>query len=116
MMSIFSSGFLSRLAAGAVCAFAATVAQAQPQAEAPEVAATCVACHGDRGAAPILPDYPVLAGQYADYLEHALKAYRSGERKNAIMAGLVGGLSDADIRALSRYFAAQEGPLYVPKF
>lgn len=83
-------------------------------ANAPESAASCVACHGERGAAPILPSYPVLAGQYADYLEHSLLAYRDGSRKNAIMAGLAGGLSDADIRALSRYFAAQDGPLYTP--
>jgi cytochrome c553 len=81
---------------------------------APEAAATCVACHGDRGAAPIMPTYPVLAGQHADYLEVTLLAYREGTRKNAIMAGIAAGLSDRDIRNLSRYFAAQDGPLYVP--
>lgn len=84
-------------------------------ADAPEVAATCVACHGERGAAPIMPSYPVIAGQYEDYLAHSLEAYRSGKRKNAIMAGIAGGLSDQDIRELSRYFAQQPSPLYTPK-
>jgi cytochrome c553 len=91
------------------------LAQTAVAADAPEVAATCVACHGERGAAPILPSYPVLAGQYADYLAVTLKAYRDGSRKNAIMAGIAGGLSDQDIQVLSRYFAQQEGPLYTPK-
>lgn len=82
---------------------------------APESAATCVACHGAGGAKPILPEYPVLAGQYASYLEHALQEYRSGKRKNAIMAAQAANLSDADIRALARYFESQPGPLYTPR-
>lgn len=83
--------------------------------QAPEAAATCVACHGEKGAAPIMPAYPVLAGQHATYLEHSLHAYKEGARKNGIMAGIVAGLSDADMRALALYFAAQEGPLYEPR-
>ncbi|MES0873251.1 c-type cytochrome [Sinimarinibacterium thermocellulolyticum] len=83
-------------------------------AAAPEKAAACAACHGEGGAKPILPEYPVLAGQYASYLEHSLREYRSGARKNAIMAAQAAALSDADIEALSRYFASQPGPLYTP--
>jgi cytochrome c553 len=77
-------------------------------------AQTCVACHGPNGAKPIAPDYPVLAGQYANYLEHALHEYKSGKRKNPIMAGQVAALSDADIKALAAYFAAQKTELYTP--
>lgn len=83
--------------------------------DAPDVAATCVACHGERGAAPILPSYPVIAGQYEDYLVHSLQTYRNGSRKNVLMAGIAGALSDEDIRVLSRYFAQQPSPLYTPK-
>lgn len=94
---------------------AAALAIASPAVNAaPESAATCVACHGERGAAPILPIYPVLAGQYADYLEHTLKAYKEGTRRNAIMVGIAANLSDREIRELARYFAAQQGPLYTP--
>lgn len=83
-------------------------------AQAPEKAAACAACHGEGGAKPILPEYPVLAGQYANYLEHTLREYRSGARKNAIMAAQAGALSDQDIKELSQYFASQPGPLYTP--
>lgn len=91
------------------------VSSALAQDAVPEKAALCAACHGEAGAKPIMPAYPVLAGQYANYLEHALKEYKSGARKNAVMAGQAATLSDAEIRALARYYAAQQGPLYTPK-
>jgi cytochrome c553 len=74
--------------------------------------AVCVACHGQDGIG-ILPEYPTLAGQHADYLEQALKDYRKGRRQNAIMNGFAGALTDADIKALAAYYAAQKG-LYTP--
>ncbi|WP_420467402.1 c-type cytochrome [Panacagrimonas sp.] len=80
----------------------------------PEKAALCAACHGEAGAKPIMPAYPVLAGQYANYLEHSLKEYKSGVRKNPIMTAQAATLTNEEIRALSQYYAAQEGPLYTP--
>lgn len=77
-------------------------------------AATCMACHGPNGAKPILPEYPVLAGQYANYLEQALHEYKSGHRKNPVMGAQAAALSEADIKALARYFASQQSPLYTP--
>lgn len=76
-----------------------------------EKAASCAACHGAGGAAPISPQYPVLAGQYADYLAAALRQYQSGERKNAIMTGLAAPLSEEDIKDLAAYFASQDSNL-----
>jgi cytochrome c553 len=75
--------------------------------------AQCVACHGEDGRG-IAPEFPVLAGQYADYLVHALKQYRSGERENALMAPWAANLSDADIKDLAAYYASKPG-LTVPK-
>ena len=49
--------------------------------------------------------WPNLAGQSADYLTAALAAYKSGGRKNATMAGMSKGLSDAEAAQLSAYFA-----------
>ena len=72
----------------------------------------CQSCHGEHGAKPIAPEYPVLAGQYANYLEHSLKDYRAGTRKNAVMKTQAANLSDADIHALAAYFEHQESPLY----
>ncbi len=72
---------------------------------------TCVACHGADGNSSD-PQYPRLAGQYADYLQQALKSYQDGSRQNAIMSGFASGLSAQDIQDLAAYYAAQEG-LYV---
>jgi cytochrome c553 len=76
-------------------------------------AATCAACHGEAGAKPIMPIYPILAGQHADYLAKAIKDYKSGTRKDPVMAGMAATLSDQDIADLSAYFASQKG-LAVP--
>lgn len=71
-------------------------------------AAPCVACHGEDGKG-IAANYPVLAGQHADYLAHALRAYRSGDRKNPIMAPFVASLTDDDINDLAAWFSSLPG-------
>lgn len=89
----------------------APAAHAAGNAEAGEQkAATCMACHGADGLGTN-PMYPVLAGQYEDYLVHALKAYRDGSRKNVIMAGLAAPLSDQDIKDLAAYYASMPSAL-----
>jgi cytochrome c553 len=70
---------------------------------------TCAACHGKPGDKPTLPGAPTLAGQQYEYLAHALKAFRSGTRENAMMGPLARSLSDADIRGLSEYYSALPG-------
>ena len=76
-----------------------------------ELAKTCQACHGADGNGIGDGQYPNLAGQYEDYLLQALKAYKSGERNNAIMAGMAAALTDEDIDDLSAFYAAQKGDL-----
>lgn len=56
--------------------------------------AQCAACHGANLNAPISPEYPKLAGQYADYVYNALRAYQNEAslvygRSNAIMKSQV---------------------------
>ena len=68
---------------------------------------SCIDCHGADGNAPIDPTYPKLGGQYADYLEHALQAYRSGDRQHALMTPKATNLSDQDIADLGAYFASR---------
>jgi cytochrome c553 len=69
--------------------------------------AACAACHGPTGAG--LPaQFPRLAGQYADYTEAQLKAFRVGERANDAnrsMRTIAEKLSDAEIKAVSDYIA-----------
>ena len=68
----------------------------------------CAACHGANGVSAS-PDFPNLAGQYADYLEAALKHYKNGKRKNPIMQAQVKDLKPKDILDLAAYFASQKG-------
>jgi cytochrome c553 len=77
----------------------------------------CAACHGADYNKPIDPSYPKLAGQHADYLAHALTAYKRGDgpngRTNAIMSGQVKPLSNNDIKDLAAYLHSLPGGLVV---
>ena len=68
----------------------------------------CQACHGADGNGTD-PQYPRLAGQYADYLVRALSDYKSGARSNPIMSGFAAGLSEQDMENLAAWFASQSG-------
>jgi cytochrome c553 len=76
-----------------------------------ELSVVCQACHGEDGNGVGDPQYPVIAGQYADYLALAMRAYQTGERQNVIMQGFMATLSDQDIDDLAAFFAEQTGPL-----
>lgn len=110
------------LIALALCAFAGAVfAQAHSEeGDKPagsdwvsQATQTCASCHGKNGVSQT-ENFPILAGQYQNYLLHSLKAYRDGERKNAIMSGQVQGMSNDQLKALARYYSEQESPLHTP--
>jgi len=80
----------------------------------------CASCHGADYNSPVDPSYPKLAGQHADYLEHALKAYQRGAnatngRGNAIMGGMAKPLSKKDISDIAAYLSSLPGSLVVRK-
>jgi len=108
-----NGGTVKRFLIAAAVAFgAATPAHAADVAKGQALAqAQCAACHGKDFISPIDPSYPKLAGQYADYLEKALREYQTGGRKNAIMGGLAKPLSRDDIRNLAAYLSGLPGPL-----
>lgn len=68
-------------------------------------AAVCAACHGSNGIG-IADNYPNLAGQQAAYIEKQLKAFKTGERSDAIMAPMAIALNDQDMADLGAYFAS----------
>jgi len=76
---------------------------------------SCVDCHGAEGNNPIDDTYPKLGGQYHDYLEHALQAYRSGDRSGSVTSNLMAnqakGLNDQQIADLSAYFGSAPSKL-----
>lgn len=77
-----------------------------------KAAQVCVACHGADGNKTSAPDQPILAGQYADYLERAMLDYKTGRRSNPIMKGFAATLSRQDIEDLAAWFASQQSPLH----
>ena len=74
----------------------------------------CQSCHGVDGNSTN-PSFPRLAAQYPDYLVKALSEYKSGQRKNAIMAGFAANLSDRDMEDIASYFASQKNGLVVKR-
>ena len=67
--------------------------------------AVCSACHGAEGISN-LAENPNLAGQVPGYIAAQLAAFKSGDRKNAIMAGQVAALSPDDMADLDAYYAS----------
>jgi cytochrome c553 len=70
-------------------------------------AANCAGCHGENGVSGS-PATPSLAGQDAEYVAAALRAYKDGTRDNETMKGLAAALDDAAIKNLAAYYAGQQ--------
>jgi len=68
--------------------------------------AICVACHMADGNS-VNPEWPKLAGQHEKYLAKQLMEYKSGDRQNAIMLGMVAALTPEDMDDLAAYYATQ---------
>ena len=64
---------------------------------------TCAACHGPEGNSAN-PLWPNLAGQHAKYTVAQLKAFKEGQRANALMTSQAMLLSDADMANLAVYY------------
>jgi cytochrome c553 len=92
---------------GAVLQPGPVAANAPP---APAAVAVCAACHGATGVS-IVPNYPILAGQYPDYLRREIAEYKDGGRKNPIMSGMAATIKDSDVEALAAYFSKMQPAL-----
>ena len=71
----------------------------------------CQACHGMDGLSTVNADYPKIGGQHRDYLAKALRDYKAGVRKNAIMGAMAQPLTAQEIENMAAYYASQPGPL-----
>ncbi len=67
-------------------------------------AAICAACHGVDGNS-VVPNWPKIAGQHADYLERQLSLIKNGDRLVPEMAGIIMSLNDQDISNVAAYFS-----------
>lgn len=103
---------LSALAAASVALSSSAALAGGDPVEGRKIAETvCVACHGLDGNSTD-PQYPRLAGQYADYLTKALSDYKSGARQNPIMAGFAAQLGDAQRANVAAWYASQKSELH----
>lgn len=113
------------LAASAMLAFVTGASAADVNAgKASYEKFACASCHGADAKTSVLPTYPILAGQHADFLEHALNAYKRGAagapasaniRNNAVMGAMAAPLSLTDVQNISAWLATLPSPLAVRK-
>ena len=68
--------------------------------------AVCVACHGLDGMSAVSSN-PNIAGMPEQYIAKQLLLFKSGQRKNAIMQGMVANLSEGDMKSLGYYYFTQ---------
>ncbi|MGA8094813.1 MAG: cytochrome c [Steroidobacteraceae bacterium] len=97
---------------GSLATAAAFAQQPQPAASPQHgatLASTCLGCHGIEGYRNAYPDYavPRLSGQHAQYLQDALKEYRSDARQYPTMHLQALSLSDQDISDVATYLAGK---------
>jgi cytochrome c553 len=102
-----SVGVAALFSVGTALAATPAATRAPDLAKGQAAAAVCVACHtadGSRGS----PANPILAGQHPEYLVKQLQEFKSGKRKNAIMAGFAATLSDDDMRNVAAFYASKQ--------
>ena len=107
-------GALSAESTNSVALYYALQKPAKAQTPAPgdagagkAAAASCSACHGDLGVSGN-PATPSIAGQDAEYVVAALRAYKDGSRKDDTMKGPASALEEKAMRDLAAYYAAQQ--------
>ena len=69
--------------------------------------AACAGCHGPAGAG-VPAQYPRIAGQFPEYVEAQLVAFRSGARANdpnGMMRSVAARMTDREIKAVAEYAA-----------
>jgi cytochrome c553 len=106
--AVLASVFPGSTAHAAAAAAQAPAAPKGDPAKGQTLAAgVCAGCHGADGNSGV-PANPTLAGQHAGYTAKQLANFKSGERKNAIMQGMVAALSPQDMLDLGAFYARQQ--------
>ena len=117
-MKLFVTTLLAALLAVSAASSFAADAPASPAAEPAKVSkpdlvrgeasftAVCASCHGADGNSGT-PVNPKLSQQHPEYLVKQLQEFKSGKRKNAIMAGFAAALTEDDMKNIA-YWAASK--------
>ena len=91
--------------------FAAAAAVAAPDGAALYKDKTCWSCHGKDAKTPLVPTYPKLAGQNAEYALAQMKDIKTGARSNgqsAAMKGVMHLVNDDEMKAIAEWLAKQK--------
>ncbi|OGI40919.1 MAG: hypothetical protein A2V91_01395 [Candidatus Muproteobacteria bacterium RBG_16_64_10] len=99
VLGVVGLGFITALFALPAAAASGNPAKGQAKA------AACAGCHGADGNGGADPAWPKLAGQDADYTAKQLADFKSGARKDPIMAGMAAPLSAQDMKDIGAYYA-----------
>ncbi len=92
----------------AVAAVGETPAAATPDGETLFNQRTCFTCHGKDAKTPILPEFPIIAGQNAPYALRQMQDIKSGARANgnaAAMQGVMHLVTDEEMKVLAEYIS-----------
>lgn len=87
--------------------FLALPVSAADTAAGEQKASSCVSCHGQNGNSSNA-QWPNLAAQQPIYLANQLKAFKAGDRINAMMQPMAANLSNEDVDNLAAYFSSQK--------
>jgi len=116
-----ATGFAQAQApAASAPAAAASKPAAEPSSPASLQAkiAMCLGCHNIPGYQASFPEVhrvPMIAGQSATYIESALAAYKTGERKHPTMRGVADQLSEQDVKDIAAYYSKLAGEASAPE-
>ncbi|MCK4841908.1 MAG: cytochrome c4 [Methylococcales bacterium] len=91
---VFSTAFSSVFAEGNISAGKAK-------------SSNCTSCHGDDGNS-MMPTFPKLAGQHAEYIEKQLFAFKNNDRNSPMMAPLAMALSKQSIEDIAAFYASNK--------
>ncbi len=106
---MLKSKFISFVAVSAVVSMGLAGNAAAADGAALYQSKTCWSCHGKDANTPIMPVYPRLAGQNADYAFNQMKDIKSGARNNgqtAAMKGVMGLVNEEEMRAIADWLAS----------
>ncbi len=78
-----------------------------PVQEGKTATAGCAGCHGDGGISKT-PGMPSLVGLDPKYLVAAMKAYKSGQRKNDMMKSMLASVTDTSMNNIALYYGLQQ--------
>jgi cytochrome c len=98
------------LAAGAVISLGMMGSAVAMDGAALYKSKTCFSCHGADAKTPIMPIYPKLAGQNADYAYNQMMDIKNGTRSNgqsAVMKGIMANVSAEEAKAIATWLSSQ---------